>query len=218
MLRVGVPGTLPVQVPAELISDFTRQRPEVNVVRHSLTWAHYWTWLGVGQPLPGVDIVLAWLPPMPAGTLPTMTVGPVIRHEPRALLMGEHHPLAHRPTVDVEELADYDVLHPLKVKTDFADAWTPSATPAGRPIHRRNVDFDIPEQLHSVLDAGLLHVTVASIHESTIAFPGLVVVPLTGLPMFQLVTAWPAGTDSDLVHGFAKSAARSGARLWPTPQ
>jgi DNA-binding transcriptional LysR family regulator len=216
VLRVGVPNSLPIQISAEVVTAFIRQCPEVNVLRYSLSWDHYWTWLGVGQPLPGVDVVLAWLPPLPADAFPVMTIGPTIRHEPRALLMAEHHPLAGQAAVDVERLADYDVMHPMFVTAEFADAWTPPVTPGGRLIRRHKVELESPEQLAAALDGGLIHMTIASVRESTMAFPGLMAVPLTGLPMLELATVWPTAADKALVIDFAESAAHNGARLWPT--
>ena len=59
----------------------------------------------------GLDAIVGWMPPG-AGTdpSPVLTAGPPIRTNPPALVMSDQHPFAHRASVDVEELADVEML------------------------------------------------------------------------------------------------------------
>ena len=59
--------------------------------------------------------------------------GPTIAHEPRSVLVRRDHPLARRDRVDIEELAEHELLHPPTITEQFTDAWTPRSPRPGAP-------------------------------------------------------------------------------------
>jgi LysR substrate binding domain-containing protein len=158
----------------------------------------------------GTDVLFCWVPSVSPQAVPRgrLMVGPVLSTSPRVLLMSEDHPLAGRASVDIEELAEHKVLYPVAPNGHFADAWVPPVTPGGRPIERVDLSFIFPGRLGSIMAEGLLHATGVSIYWRAIGYPGLVTVPLTGLPPLLLVSVWQAAADSDLIRAFAESTAR----------
>ncbi|MFI0355307.1 LysR family transcriptional regulator [Actinomadura sp. 9N407] len=66
---------------------------------------------------------------------PDITTGPVIAHEPRALMVPADHPLAGREAVSLEDLADFPLVTIAgAIPQYWLDQHYPSRTPAGRPV------------------------------------------------------------------------------------
>jgi DNA-binding transcriptional LysR family regulator len=209
-LTVAATPTVPPHLLDEATEDFRRAWPAVEVVWHTMPFSQYLAWSGDVEPPAGTDILFCWVPSVSPEALPRerMLVGPVIATSARVLLMTEEHPLVGRTTVDIEELADHQVVYLPVSNAAFADAWCPPTTPAGRPIRRRHVSFVFLEQYLSALADGLVHVTAADIYWRPFGLAGVTRVPLTGLPPLLLVSTWPTAADSDLIQSFAASTTR----------
>ena len=116
-----------------------------------------------GRPTP--SIMAVWLP----HAQPDMVVGPTLVQEPRVLAVS--HALAKQSSVSVEELADYRVGHVPGLATEFHDAWVPSKTASGRPIHSDLLDNTASGDLgdmtlelgYRVASGRLVHPTVPSL-------------------------------------------------------
>jgi hypothetical protein len=172
-----------------------------------MSFERYYGWFGHGEPPSSPDVLICWVPSVSPEVLPPerVTIGPVIATSHRVLLMSENHRLARRATVDVEELADHEVLYPAAMTNiRFVDAWCPPTTPGGRAIHRRKVSFAFPEQLNAALADDLVHITAADVYWPVLGYLGLTSVALTGLPPLLLATT----ADSDMIRSFAASTAR----------
>ncbi|WP_329262810.1 LysR family transcriptional regulator [Actinoallomurus sp. NBC_01490] len=204
-LRVGVATSVPAAVAPRLIAAFERLRPQCAVVRstHPNTDPARW-----GENWP-VDVFVGWLPSDPAlRDGPEFQVGPTVLREERAVLVAAGHPLARRAVVDAELLADYDILYPSDFPARFADLWIPAQTPAGRPLRRMPISASasIEEAIILVSGGEVVHLTMASLRPDD---PHVVTVPVSGLPPLECAPVWLTGTETDLIHDFAKAAAQA---------
>jgi hypothetical protein len=159
----------------------------------------------------GLDAIVGWIPP-DTGTRvsPTLTAGPPIRLSPPALLMSDRHPLAHRSSLDIEELADVEVLFSHGLGRLIVP-WVPAVTPRRRPIRRvrrdiRYLDRLLPELASSTL----VHLTIAEFGQ-TLPLTGLSLVPLIGRKPFVCRTVWPTIRETPAVREFARIAAKTGS-------
>jgi DNA-binding transcriptional LysR family regulator len=206
VLRVGFSTTLLPAVPPRLIDGFQRAHPLCRIVRSDHPATEIYRCLEGGDF--GIDAFVCWFPDLPHKTLPPeIDIGPAIRQAARGVLMAKSHPLAHRSTVDVEELAEHEVLQPTGLGS-LGDAWTPPMTPAGQPIRRIVKPRDIfMEAMPDILASGdLLHLT--GIYARELDLPGLVVVPLTGLPPAICTTVWHTNNHNPWITVFAETAAQ----------
>ncbi|MHC8505717.1 LysR family transcriptional regulator [Pseudonocardia bannensis] len=211
MLRVAFANSLLEDIISPLVAACATELPDVAIVRYAYPGMQQRQWCDQQHD----DVYVSWFPAEPrAPGLPRAEFGPTIAHDPRSLLVGRDHPLAHRDRVDIEELADHDLLHPPTITEQFADAWTPPATPAGRPLRRipALTSTYIEEAFQVVLGRGLAHITITHFSASSIPNPDLTLIPLTGLPPFRLASMWSATADSHTIRSFAQLAARTGAR------
>lgn len=212
-LRLVVTNSLRAEVPHRLFTAFMREYPDTTLVRTVAPTLSVRDWLTEDQD----GLLLTWFPCEPAGLeLPArVQTGPAVLHEPRAVLVSVEHPLATRQTVDVEELADYDVINPIpdpgELGVAYAEAWVPPSTPAGRPIRRLSRgDGRFLESLFApIITERLVHVTIASIGEN-FGFPQVAVVPLTGWPPFLLVPVWSTARETSSIPAFVDLALRVG--------
>ncbi|MHA6795643.1 LysR family transcriptional regulator [Pseudonocardia bannensis] len=211
MLRVAFANSLPESTVFPLIAACMAELPGVTLVRYVYPGMQHRRWCDQQRD----DVYVSWFPAEPRTLgLERVRFGPPIAYEPRSVLVGRDHPLADRDHVDIEELADHDLLHPPALTQQFADAWTPPATPAGRPLRRIHAltGTYMEEAIRVVLDAGLAHITISHFSASAIPHPELTLVPLTGLPPFRLASMWSSTADSSAVRSFAQLVARTGAR------
>ncbi|MBF6333739.1 LysR family transcriptional regulator [Nocardia transvalensis] len=160
------------------------------------------------------DVMLMWFPCDPAPFAerePELTFGPTLMTSPRALALRSDHPLAHRDSVDAEELADYEIISPPPTFSDwFVDAWAPPTTPKGRPIRRRAVvsEWGVDPAMDAIVRTGFIHIPTAAMVE-TLVRAGIVMVPLVGFGRAHLVPLRRSDTDSALVRRFIDVAART---------
>lgn len=209
-LRAGFASTLPSDVAPRVIKAFAERAPDCQLIRLDYPASDLLRWFQTGQFEADVCVAFA---PDPEGTprpAPEWAgVGPVLFTDPRAALMGPRHPLARRESVDIEELAGYDVFRPWGFQ-GFADAWFPATTPAGRTTRRvQQTRITYMEDLLTLLgDGTLIHMVAASSAAMVKDMhPELMAVPVTGLPPLACATFWAKDNESPLIRMFARAAA-----------
>jgi DNA-binding transcriptional LysR family regulator len=203
VLRVGVATSLPDDVLGRPMRAFERVHPQCAVVRSAYPNTDPVRW---GDDWP-VDVFVGWLPSDPAAVRDLgFHVGPPLLRDERALLVAAGHPLARRAVVDVEELAEYDLLYPSRMPETIADLWIPPATPSGVPLRRvpRHASASIEEAITLVAEGDVVHLTVASLRPDS---PRVATVPVSGLPPIVCAAVWPAAAQNPLIHDFARAAA-----------
>ncbi|MCP2336335.1 LysR family transcriptional regulator [Actinomadura rupiterrae] len=215
ILRVGFATTLLETMAADLTAAFERRHPECRVVQSTHPAAEMLRWLGRDW---NVDVMVTWMPGEPALlAVPGLEAGPVIWRQPRGVALAADHPLADRPALDVEELADHEVLSFVGIPQGYADAWTPPVTPAGRAMSLRRVRATyVEEMIRMVAEDGVAHLTFTSLPDRY-QVPGVVMVPVIGLPPMTVAAMWPGTTTRHpLAPAFAQAAfARSVEAGWP---
>jgi DNA-binding transcriptional LysR family regulator len=133
-----------------------------------------------------VDVLVNWL----ALDEPDLTAGPAIDRRERVLAVGATHPLANRPSVSAEELADYETAagaYP-SLPTALTDAIWPPRTPSGRPIRRTLVPLNIHEGVTEVARGHIVHPTMAGIQ--LFRRDDIALIPIRDLPPMPLGLIW----------------------------
>lgn len=208
VLHLGFATTMSRTISAELIDAFKQRHPNCELRRsaHPAWHMHVHEKPDFGA----TELFVTWAPTDPeVARAPGWEVGPALRRVNRALVVAQHHPLADRASVDVEELADYDLLYPGGAEpasgrmAGYEDAWTPPATPAGRPLRRvrRLSGGYLEEVLDVVADGELAHVTVDNLLEVHY-HRGVAMVSLTGLPPMLCVPIWPTTATNPMIAAF----------------
>jgi DNA-binding transcriptional LysR family regulator len=146
--------------------------------------------------------MLAVRPPL---SDPDITVGPVLSHEQRVLLIARDDPLAQRESVSLEDLGNRPVSDVSVFPREMMDAFIPPVTPSGRRL-RRIEDRNPEEMVMRVALGQEAHPTVRSLVEA-FSHPGIVSVPMTGLPPSQTALAWLTADQSPTLHAFVRAAA-----------
>ncbi|RDI66427.1 LysR substrate-binding domain-containing protein [Nocardia pseudobrasiliensis] len=211
-LRLGYVITIGLARAHMYVSAFEREYPGVSVITHPLN--------GFGPEFDfslrdvTVDLLLLWFPGNPAEYAemePELSFGPTLLTSPRAVVVSAEHPLAQRDTVDAEELADHElIMPPPSFPSWFIDAWVPPATPSGRPIRRRSVmsEWGVDSAVDAIVRTRLIHLAT-SVRVEGLARPGVVLVPVTGLPESHLIPIHRAEADSALIRRFVDVANRT---------
>ncbi|WP_285577523.1 LysR family transcriptional regulator [Actinoallomurus iriomotensis] len=212
-LRVAFATSMSRPICTELIETFQRHHPHCQVVRSVRP-----AWAVHDQQTPdlgNLDVFVTWAPGDPdVLRAPGCTVGPVLRSLPRAILVGRQHPLAGRASVDVEELADHPLLYAGSTEpaadrmSRYVDAWTPPATPQGRPLRRvrRLHDAYVEELIAIIAEGELVHLTF---HGMTDVYQqeDITIVPLTGMPPMIVAPVWRTANANPMVRAFVQANA-----------
>ncbi|MGW2092251.1 LysR family transcriptional regulator [Promicromonospora sukumoe] len=97
-----------------------------------------------------IDVYIGWLPM----TEPDLTNGPVMFTEPMVVALALDHPLARGDTVNLEDLAGFEVIDTAGAfPSEYMDLFNPYQTPRGRTITRGPVTADL-EQVFSATANG----------------------------------------------------------------
>jgi DNA-binding transcriptional LysR family regulator len=209
-LRVFFANSLREEVTTALVRGFAEAYPQIPLVRYAYPSMQHHKWCDERRD----DVFVTWFPAEPGALdLPRVHVGPVILREPRSVMVGAGHALARHEVVDIEELADHDLLYPHPVTRRFADAWTPPITPSGRRIRRirRMTGSYMEEALTIVVYENIAHITITRL-PLILLRPDIVLVPLTGLPPFWLAPIWSVFARNSWISAFAELAAQTGSR------
>jgi DNA-binding transcriptional LysR family regulator len=215
-LHIGYSTSVGLELVAELVAAFESAYPDSVVVFNSVG-------IRTTNPIeslilaPGMDIALMWCPAGDGSTLSgsTLTVGPPIAEDPRAVLVPADHPLAERAAIMLDDLVGYRLLEPgERIAPALRDAWAPRHTPSGQRLEYTEDDLagligrpevNITDVYPLVLARRGLHFTVKSVLDR-VPCPGLVAVQVQDMPAAVLVPVWRAAADNDGIHALAAVA------------
>jgi DNA-binding transcriptional LysR family regulator len=142
---------------------------------------------------------------------PDLAYSAVLTEDPRAAVLGAHHPLAGRDSVSIEELSEFDSFRrPGGFPADVWDQLIPPRTPAGRPIRRRHELTDAASMMDIVTRTNAVHISLLSLAD--IAPPTVTVVPIRDLAPAPVGLAWSRDRESDSVRDFVRAAETTLAR------
>lgn len=210
VVRVGFATTLPERVPPALVQAFEQAYPAARVVQYAAPTTDLFRWLEGDRAAWQVDVFVTWMP-VEDSPHPDLTIGPVLHRIPRAVMLGADHPLADRAAVDVEDLAEHEVVYP-QLPNWYGAAWTPQTTPSGRELRLRRVKAEyIEDVLRLVAEQQLAHLTFSSLLDAY-RRPGVVVLPLIGLPAMPVRPVWSNSSRHPLVRAFADVASEHSRR------
>jgi DNA-binding transcriptional LysR family regulator len=184
----------------EIISAFEALHPECNVEVVALSWDDPLARLRDDQ----IQLTASWIPLGQSD----LVVGPILSSQARVLALARDHPLAQRDSVDVEELADYQVSRFEDWPKELHEAMVPSRTPGGRPIPSTRVpvgDRGLLDLSVRVARGEFVHPTVASaagyLGDLELAF-----VPLTGMPPLRSALVWRRPARDPRLRAFIRIA------------
>jgi DNA-binding transcriptional LysR family regulator len=199
-ISIGFARTTDGEPLQRLVRAFRDANPECRVTFHEIdAVGPQYDELRRGE----VDVLVDWL----LVDEPDLTVGPAIDNQRRLLAVSVDHPLAHRDSVSVEELADWDHPdHPAMPKA-LAEGFLPPTTPSGRPI-RRSVAVDgMTTLLAYVANGWVVHATVEALRRE-VTDREIVTVPIDGLPPLPLGLVHRTATRNPQVRALAATARR----------
>jgi DNA-binding transcriptional LysR family regulator len=205
-VATGVAGTLRIGIYSpitagphmvNIVRTFRRWHPAADVAFVNTGWERgYLDVLRAGE----VDMIAIHLPL----TEPEITIGPILSHEERALLVARHDPFAEHDSVSVEDVADRLVCDTPALPQTTMDALIPGMTPAGRPL-RRVANRDLEEMLMRVALGEQVHLTVRSFLQYH-AHPGVKSIPILDMPPAETALAWLSTNRSPKIHAFLCAA------------
>jgi DNA-binding transcriptional LysR family regulator len=144
---------------------------------------------------------------------PDITVGPVLTHEGRVLLVAKRDPLARRESVTLDDFADRAVSDSPGFPREMMDALIPPVTPSGHR-YRRTANRSIEDMLMSIATGKQVHPTVPSFLEHH-AHPAVTAVPISDLRTSQTALVWLTSNHAPKIHAFARVATDLLARHRP---
>jgi DNA-binding transcriptional LysR family regulator len=202
----GVAGTLRIGMYTEslagphlveIVAAFEARHPgaEVALVNTGLE-RNYLAVLRDGE----VDLLATRLPLSD----PDVTVGPVLTHEERVLLVAKSDSLARQESVTLDDFADRAVSDAPAFPREMMEALIPPLTPSGQR-YRRTVNRSIEDMLMNIATGKQVHPTVPSFLEHH-AHPAITTVPISDLPPSQTALVWLTSNHAPKVHAFAHVA------------
>jgi DNA-binding transcriptional LysR family regulator len=137
---------------------------------------------------------------------PDLVAGRTLCLEPRGVVVRRGHPLAGRPSVSIEDLADFDAFAPPGQMPSYVwDHVVPTRTPTGRTIRRTHRVATVPEMMERVAGSDAVHISLASLAD--VAPPSVQVLPVHDLPPAPVLFAWRRDPRLDQVRAFVADAA-----------
>jgi DNA-binding transcriptional LysR family regulator len=133
---------------------------------------------------------------------PDITVGPILTHEERVLLVAKGDPLAQRESVTLDDFADRAVSDSPEFPREMMDALIPPVTRSGRH-YRRTENRSIEDMLMSIATGKQVHPTVPSFLEHH-AHPAVTAVPISDLPPSQTALVWRTSDHAPKVSAFVR--------------
>ncbi|MFD9790125.1 LysR substrate-binding domain-containing protein [Streptomyces sp. NPDC059070] len=120
---------------------------------------------------------------------PDLAVSRPVAYDPRAALVGAHHPLATHDSVSVEELAAYEGFRrPGAFPESVWDEVVPPRTPRGRRIRRAYELGTVKGLMGTLSGTDAVHLSFQSLE--TITPPNIRVIPISDLPPAPVALAW----------------------------
>jgi DNA-binding transcriptional LysR family regulator len=196
VLRVGFYGAAAREDTTAIIDRFRERHPhaEVELCRYG--------WEDPTAGLRAREVPLAFVrPPFSAPGLQLLP----LRAEPRLAGLPANHPLATRSTIEVTELLGDPVVYRVTSDQQWADFWYGSEARGNTPPPRRVEVRNLDDELQAVATGRAITLTT----ETAAAYfprPGVVYVPLTGLPPSRIALAWYTDDSDPLCHAFIDAA------------
>ena len=155
-LRVGFTATVDGPVLSRLTEAFQDRHPGCQVSMHEVPVCNPYGELRKGE----IDVVANWLAVRDAD----LTAGPAIGYYDRVLATSQRHRLAGQTSISFEDLGGETIAAPPpNFPAALADAFFPSRTPAGRPIHRARVPRSPYEIMALVARGEIVQLTMAGL-------------------------------------------------------
>lgn len=193
-LCVGFLGCLNGPPLTDLVVAFGRRHPACDITVAEVPWDDPYGALRSGE----IDVLFTLLPL----DEPELRVGPVLVSHGRVLAVARDHAFAGRNSVDIEELAGSVLLDsPAALPEALRHGMSPPFTPLGRPLRRGTGGRTYQEALHRVAAGETVWTTHAGLFD-TYAHPGVVHLPLTGLPPANGALVWRADTETAKIRAF----------------
>lgn len=207
VLRISATSTIVVG-PAfdQVVRGFEDENPACDVRLTEQMTVHGLELARAGE----VDALAAWLPL----EQPDLTIGPVLARKGRALVVARDHPLAARGYADAEDLAGLVLGRYQAAPDETEEAMSPSRTPSGAPVKTIPIDVGstgILAILSNVARGRICHSTVDDFSDYY-SHPGVVSIPLHGLPELRSALVWVTARESEAIRAFAGLAATIGAQ------
>jgi DNA-binding transcriptional LysR family regulator len=191
VLRIGLAATSAVEITPRLLRTFGEQHPAVR-----LHTEHYGFEDPTGGLRDGTTDVAIVRPPFIADGLGLMTVA----SETRYVALRKGHPLARRPAVAFEEIADEPWIEIAGSDPVWCAFWRVGerrTAPVRFAARGRTLD-DLLEAARAGRAAGLVPASVAHAHN----WPELAFVEVTDVPPSEIAVAWRQDHRSALVEKF----------------
>lgn len=200
-LRLGVFGHASHEL-RPLLDAFRARYPGSGIQFSEVTGGDPFAALRVGD----ADAHVLWLPIAE----PDLTVGPTVLTSGRVLAVASDHPLAHRGSASLEDLADN---HVVDLGPDAPEYWVASMVPIRTPLGRRIPRGPIAHTFHEILTLVAAGYCVHPLGELAARYnspPGIVFVPIHDAPTLQFALIWPSSADSPTIRALARTAADFG--------
>ena len=148
-----------------------------------------------------LDVLVNWQ----AVDEPGLTVGPVLEERDRVLAVASGDPLAARPSVSLEDLADREVaLMTPPFPPALYDVIIPPSAPSGRAIRRTQPVHGIHELVALVARGQIVHPTASGI--PMFVRDDIALVPIRDLPPLRLGLIWCTAHDNARIQALAETA------------
>ncbi|MFJ6797201.1 LysR substrate-binding domain-containing protein [Streptomyces sp. NPDC091268] len=202
VLRVGFIGAAAGQIAHQAADTFTEREPGWRVRLREVQLFDALARLRESE----VELLILQLPI----TEPGIAVGPVILSEPQMLALPANHPLAHRESVTMEDLADVALLRLAGAEpgTWLSDRW-PDRTPQGRPIPRGPAIETFLEALQVIASgtgAGIVGEQVTRFYSR----PDIAYVPITDMTCMGWAPVWLSSYNSPALRPFVATLLQAG--------
>lgn len=208
ILRIGFTVTTQGEALTRLVTAFEAGNPERRAMLREVDLADPYAAMRHGE----IDVLVNWL----VADQPDLTVGPVIEYRDRVLAVGSSHPLAQRPSVAADELADFELTGFASLPSVLTDAIIPPRTPSGRPTCRSLFTGGINDLQAEIACGRAVHPTVAGV--VLLRRDDIVLVTITGLPPLPLGLLWCTAHENARVRALAATTAvigqQDGHRIW----
>ncbi|MGK5640186.1 LysR family transcriptional regulator [Streptomyces sp. URMC 126] len=205
-LRVGFVGAAAGQIVHQAADLFSRHEPDCRVRARETQVAEALQRLRAGD----VDILVTSLPL----AAPDIVVGPVVISEPRMLAVPSDHPLAGKPSADMEDLADIPLLRLAgALPGDWpSDRW-PERTPGGRAI-RGGPYFETFQEALQLVGTGSGGMIVGAQVTRFYNRPDITCLPFSDAPPIDWAPVWLKSSTSLLIPAFARAAQEVANRVY----
>lgn len=190
LLRIGFTETTGGQDLDRLVRDLERAHPGIEAHLREIP---------INAPLDAlrrdrVDVLVDWL----TFDAPDITSGPTLAEYCRVLMVAADHPLADRPFISFEDVADYEV----NERNEGGNRrFFPDRTRSGRPLRLHPVST-WQEAQSNVARHKTVHVTVTLVAR-TMARTDLALVPINDLPPLSLGLIWRTAHENARIRALA---------------